>query len=116
MRAVLPASVAEPYPALACVQFETVADAEDAIRGRDGYEFDGERLRVELAHSGAPGALRSRDGAEGRGGRGDGRDRWGRCCRCQGLDSAYKIVAEWFHVLTVHQSAIEAEGISLPVP
>lgn len=54
------------------MQFETVADAEDAIRGRDGYEFDGERLRVELAHSGA-----TRDRGDGRGGRGEGRERYG---------------------------------------
>lgn len=27
-------------------QFEEVRDAEDAIRGRDGYDFDGHRLRV----------------------------------------------------------------------
>jgi arginine/serine-rich splicing factor 1/9 len=28
------------------VQFEDARDAEDAIRGRDGYNFDGNRLRV----------------------------------------------------------------------
>jgi splicing factor, arginine/serine-rich 1 len=28
------------------LQFEDVQDAEDAIRGRDGYDFDGHRLRV----------------------------------------------------------------------
>jgi len=27
-------------------QFEEARDAEDAIRGRDGYDFDGHRLRV----------------------------------------------------------------------
>ncbi|KAG5223501.1 serine/arginine-rich splicing factor SR [Salix suchowensis] len=32
--------------------FEEARDAEDAIRGRDGYNFDGCRLRVELAHGG----------------------------------------------------------------
>ncbi|RZC51973.1 hypothetical protein C5167_020396 [Papaver somniferum] len=32
--------------------FEDARDAEDAIRGRDGYSFDGHRLRVELAHGG----------------------------------------------------------------
>ncbi|KAF7830789.1 polyadenylate-binding protein-interacting protein 12-like [Senna tora] len=30
--------------------FDNARDAEDAIRGRDGYNFDGCRLRVELAH------------------------------------------------------------------
>jgi hypothetical protein len=29
-----------------CLQFENARDAEDAIRGRDGYNFDGSRLRV----------------------------------------------------------------------
>ena len=24
-------------------------DAEDAVRGRDGYQFDGQRLRCEIA-------------------------------------------------------------------
>lgn len=28
------------------MQFEDPRDAEDAIRGRDGYNFDGSRLRV----------------------------------------------------------------------
>lgn len=28
------------------LQFEDSHDAEDAIRGRDGYDFDGHRLRV----------------------------------------------------------------------
>jgi len=28
------------------LQFEDAQDAEDAIRGRDGYDFDGHRLRV----------------------------------------------------------------------
>lgn len=39
-------------PGYAFVEFEDVRDAEDAIRGRDGYKFDGYRLRVELAHGG----------------------------------------------------------------
>ncbi|KAG8370643.1 hypothetical protein BUALT_Bualt13G0004600 [Buddleja alternifolia] len=39
-------------PGYAFVEFEEVRDAEDAIRGRDGYDFDGHRLRVELAHGG----------------------------------------------------------------
>ena len=30
-------------------QFEDVRDAEDAIYGRDGYKFDGCRLRVLVA-------------------------------------------------------------------
>ncbi|KAL8545527.1 hypothetical protein ACS0TY_005616 [Phlomoides rotata] len=39
-------------PGYAFVEFEDSRDAEDAIRGRDGYNFDGSRLRVELAHGG----------------------------------------------------------------
>ncbi|XAR58442.1 hypothetical protein NMG60_11013831 [Bertholletia excelsa] len=39
-------------PGYAFVEFEESRDADDAIRGRDGYDFDGHRLRVELAHGG----------------------------------------------------------------
>ena len=39
-------------PGYAFVEFEDSQDAEDAIRGRDGYDFDGHRLRVEPAHGG----------------------------------------------------------------
>uniref|UniRef100_A0A803MUV3 RRM domain-containing protein n=1 Tax=Chenopodium quinoa TaxID=63459 RepID=A0A803MUV3_CHEQI len=42
-----------PRPPCFCfVEFESSRDADDAIRGRDGYNFDGCRLRVELAHGG----------------------------------------------------------------
>ncbi|KFK43211.1 hypothetical protein AALP_AA1G094800 [Arabis alpina] len=37
-------------PGYAFVEFEDPRDADDAIRGRDGYDFDGCRLRVEIAH------------------------------------------------------------------
>ncbi|GMN43920.1 hypothetical protein TIFTF001_013118 [Ficus carica] len=37
-------------PGYAFVEFEDPRDADDAIYGRDGYKFDGYRLRVELAH------------------------------------------------------------------
>ncbi|XP_029116923.1 serine/arginine-rich splicing factor SR30 isoform X1 [Elaeis guineensis] len=39
-------------PGYCFVEFESSRDADDAIRGRDGYNFDGHRLRVELAHGG----------------------------------------------------------------
>ncbi|KAG5541595.1 hypothetical protein RHGRI_021432 [Rhododendron griersonianum] len=39
-------------PGYAFVEFEDYRDAEDAIRGRDGYDFDGHRLCVEYAHGG----------------------------------------------------------------
>jgi len=36
-------------PAFAFVTFDDHRDAEDAIYGRDGYSFDGARLRVEIS-------------------------------------------------------------------
>eukprot|EP00250_Pteridium_aquilinum_P005169 c15305_g1_i1 orf=331-1224(-) len=39
-------------PGYCFVEFEDARDAEDAIKGRDGYEFDGYPIRVELAHGG----------------------------------------------------------------
>ncbi|GJN32010.1 hypothetical protein PR202_gb20477 [Eleusine coracana subsp. coracana] len=39
-------------PGYAFVEFEDPRDADDAIYGRDGYNFDGYKLRVELAHGG----------------------------------------------------------------
>ncbi|THU73775.1 hypothetical protein C4D60_Mb04t26410 [Musa balbisiana] len=51
-------------PGYCFVEFESSRDAEDAVRGRDGYNFDGHRLRVELAHGG-----RGQSVSVGRGGR-----------------------------------------------
>ncbi|KNA15536.1 hypothetical protein SOVF_097130 isoform A [Spinacia oleracea] len=39
-------------PGYAFVEFEDERDAEDAVHGRNGYDFDGHRLRVEFAHGG----------------------------------------------------------------
>eukprot|EP00638_Chattonella_subsalsa_P002695 CAMPEP_0117747490 /NCGR_PEP_ID=MMETSP0947-20121206/8535_1 /TAXON_ID=44440 /ORGANISM="Chattonella subsalsa, Strain CCMP2191" /LENGTH=81 /DNA_ID=CAMNT_0005564939 /DNA_START=36 /DNA_END=277 /DNA_ORIENTATION=+ len=36
-------------PAFAFIEYEDPRDAEDAVYARDGYEFDGERLRVEIS-------------------------------------------------------------------
>ena len=36
-------------PAFAFVEFEDRRDAEDAAYARDGYEFDGSKLRVEIS-------------------------------------------------------------------
>ncbi|GAB4826112.1 Serine/arginine-rich splicing factor sr34a [Ancistrocladus abbreviatus] len=59
-----------PRPPCYCfVEFENARDAEDAIRGRDGYNFDGCRLRVELAHGGRG----SSSASDRRGGHGGGR-------------------------------------------
>ncbi|KNA25007.1 hypothetical protein SOVF_010430 [Spinacia oleracea] len=54
-------------PGYSFVEFEDPRDAQDAIRGRDGYNFDGCLLRVELAHGG-----RDRSPPMGRRGGGSG--------------------------------------------
>ncbi|KAI5657531.1 hypothetical protein M9H77_26324 [Catharanthus roseus] len=67
-----------PRPPCYCfVEFESARDAEDAIRGRDGYNFDGCRLRVELAHGGR-GSSSSSERRGGFGGSGYGRGGGGR--------------------------------------
>ncbi|XXG77555.1 hypothetical protein AAC387_Pa08g1688 [Persea americana] len=63
-------------PAYCFVEFENSRDAEDAIRGRDGYSFAGHRLRVELAHGGR-GPSSSTDRRSGGGGGGGGGGRFG---------------------------------------
>ncbi|GLT49336.1 hypothetical protein SLA2020_229000 [Shorea laevis] len=61
-------------PGYAFVEFEEARDAEDAIRGRDGYDFDGHRLRVELAHGGRRPSSSDRHSSYGSGrGRGPSR-------------------------------------------
>lgn len=42
-------------PPFAFVQFEDPRDSEDAVYGRDGYDYDGYRLRVEFPRSGRGG-------------------------------------------------------------
>lgn len=60
----------------AFIEFEDPRDAQDAIRGRDGYDLDGNQLRVESPRSGnsggGGGSFRGRDQGF-RGGRGGGR-------------------------------------------
>ncbi|CAB4008664.1 serine arginine-rich splicing factor 1A [Paramuricea clavata] len=54
-------------------------DAQDAIRGRDGYDLDGNQLRVELPRSAGGGGGGFRGGrGQGRFGGGGGRGRGGR--------------------------------------
>jgi arginine/serine-rich splicing factor 1/9 len=57
-------------PPFAFVEFEDVRDAEDAVYARDGYDFDGYKIRVEFPRSsnrGRSGPPRGRGGG-GRGG------------------------------------------------
>ncbi|XP_055378544.1 serine/arginine-rich splicing factor 1B [Condylostylus longicornis] len=60
-------------PPFAFVEFEDARDAEDAVKARDGYDYDGYRLRVEFPRGGGPGSYRggrndrSRGGGRGRG-------------------------------------------------
>ena len=50
-------------------QKSIVRDAEDAVYARDGYDYDGYRLRVEFPKGGG-GSFRGARGVPGRGGRG----------------------------------------------
>jgi arginine/serine-rich splicing factor 1/9 len=65
-------------PAFAFISYDDYRDAQDAVRGRDGYNFDGYRLRVEFSKGDRGG-----DRGGGRGGaaeprRGGGRrTEWG---------------------------------------
>ncbi|KAK2574544.1 Serine/arginine-rich splicing factor 1 [Acropora cervicornis] len=56
----------------AFVEFHDPRDAEDAVRGRDGYEFDGQRIRVEFPHGGRGGGRHGGGGGGGSGGFGGG--------------------------------------------
>lgn len=38
--------------------FRSSSDAEDAVKARDGYDYDGYRLRVEFPRGGGPGSYR----------------------------------------------------------
>lgn len=51
----------------------TPRDAEDAVKARDGYDYDGYRLRVEFPRGGGPGSYRGSRGNERS--RGEGRSR-----------------------------------------
>ncbi|KAM3957847.1 LOW QUALITY PROTEIN: splicing factor 2 [Aphomia sociella] len=50
-------------PPFAFVEFEDPRDADDAVRARDGYDYDGYRLRVEFPRGGGGGGGRA--GARG---------------------------------------------------
>ncbi|KAJ4847460.1 Serine/arginine-rich splicing factor sr34a [Turnera subulata] len=57
-------------PGYCFVEFDDSWGAEDAIRARDGYNFDGCRIRVELAHGGRGRPSSDRRGYSGGGGGG----------------------------------------------
>jgi len=62
-------------PPFAFVEFDDHRDAEDAVYARDGYDYDGYRLRVEFPKGGGGsfrGARSGGGGGEGRGGGGRG--------------------------------------------
>lgn len=54
-------------PYFAFVEFEDPRDAEDAVRGRDGYDYDGYRLRVEFPRGAGPRGPGGRPYDSGRG-------------------------------------------------
>lgn len=60
-------------PPFAFVEFEDPRDAEDAVHARDGYDYDGYRLRVEFPRGGGPSGFRG--GNRGNGGSNMGRGR-----------------------------------------
>ncbi|KAG4080272.1 hypothetical protein HA402_010764 [Bradysia odoriphaga] len=62
-------------PPFAFVEFEDARDAEDAVKARDGYDYDGYRLRVEFPRGGGPGSYRGSRGSDRS--RGEGRSNRG---------------------------------------
>lgn len=64
----LPTPMGDRYEILTKITIFVDRDADDAVRARDGYDYDGYRLRVEFPRGGG--------GGGGRGGRG-GPERFG---------------------------------------
>uniref|UniRef100_A0A1B6D700 RRM domain-containing protein n=1 Tax=Clastoptera arizonana TaxID=38151 RepID=A0A1B6D700_9HEMI len=62
-------------PPFAFVEFEDSRDAEDAVYARDGYDYDGYRLRVEFPRGGGPSSFRGGSRGGNGGGMGGGRGR-----------------------------------------
>lgn len=60
-------------PPFAFVEFEDPRDADDAVHARDGYNYDGYHLRVELPRGSGPGGRGGGGGGDFRGGGGGGR-------------------------------------------
>lgn len=59
-------------PAFAFLEFEDPRDAQDAIKGRDGYEIQGQRIRVDFPQSKSGGSGGGSFGGYRGGGRGGG--------------------------------------------
>lgn len=62
-------------PPFAFVEFDDPRDAEDAVHARDGFDYDGYRLRVEFPRGGGPamrGSSRNMSGSSSSGSRGRG--------------------------------------------
>jgi len=57
-------------PPFAFVEFDDARDAEDAVQARDGYDYDGYRLRVEFPRGNGPSGFRGRNGGSSSRGRG----------------------------------------------
>ncbi|KAG7280202.1 hypothetical protein CRUP_037563 [Coryphaenoides rupestris] len=64
-------------PPFAFVEFDDSRDAEDAVHGRDGYDYDGYRLRVEFPRSSRGGSRGGGGGLGGGGSLGAARGRYG---------------------------------------
>jgi len=62
-------------PVFAFVEFEDARDAEDAVKSRDGYNYDGYRIRVEFTRGVGPRGPGGRPVGGGGGDRDDDRDR-----------------------------------------
>lgn len=52
---------------LLLIVFVCCRDADDAVHARDGYDYDGYRLRVEFPRGGGPGGFRGGRGGGDRG-------------------------------------------------
>ncbi|XP_026406156.1 serine/arginine-rich splicing factor SR34A-like [Papaver somniferum] len=101
-------------PGYCFVEFEDSRDAEDAIRGRDGYNFDGCHLRVELAHGGrGQSSSFDRRGGYGSGGgaRGGGAAAAASCrSEYRGAFNG-KIVNEFFCLIVTYSSCMSFSNL-----
>ncbi|MFQ6657332.1 hypothetical protein Gotur_027064 [Gossypium turneri] len=96
-------------PCFCFVEFEDPRDAEDAIRGRDGYNFDGCRLRVELAHGG-----RGQSSSDRRGGYGGAAAKFGvsRHSDYRGLPSSSTVQ---FLLLSIYRLSALTNGSNIHI-